>query len=193
MDAKLTYDDNNYYLETIHDRIGKMIIATTDHELGKILNYPFKLSKQNCDEIFGVVDVRKLAREYFLNEYSFNGKNNLPYKDSDVQITKNDFRNGFNKAMELNKDKLFTAEDMKGFAGYVWKMVSNRIDMSSIEHLFEKYTQPTEIEVEVKTTSVGHCNCPCHRYNNMTHFSPCCYPKQVYKLDENGCLILKKK
>ena len=58
-----------------------------------------KLSKQNCDELFGVMDVEKLAEEYgskFAHSY---------YPE--------DFIAGFNKAMELNKDKVFTLEDVK--------------------------------------------------------------------------------
>lgn len=54
-----------------------------------------KLSKQNCDEIFGVVDVEKLADEYCTHE----PKNAKELRD--VNLIKLGFRSGFNKAMEL--------------------------------------------------------------------------------------------
>jgi hypothetical protein len=53
------------------------------------------LSKQNCDEIFGVVDVEKLADQEFDRPYIVDmGTNITPaYQDG--------FKIGFNKAMEL--------------------------------------------------------------------------------------------
>jgi len=146
-------------------------IATTDGMYVKHM-----LSKQNCDEIFGVVDVDKLAKEE-TRKYLPGCPENIMNFIAHERF----FKIAFEQAMELNKDKLFTVEDMKGFAGYVWKMVSNRIDMSSIEHLFEKYTQPTEIEVEIEMEYQG--------------FEVDGKIKESYlpKLDENGCLILKKK
>jgi hypothetical protein len=139
-----------------------------------------KLSKQNCDEIFGVVDVERLAEEYFLNEYSWNKKNTLPYKDSDVQLTKNDFIKGFNKHAELNKDKVFNLSDMK-------RAFNCGRDLESIDRFEEWRTftnfidslQPIEIEVEIVMDAV-----PADRAPNGWSTFP--------KLDSNGCLILKR-
>lgn len=50
------------------------------------------LSKQNCDEIFGIIDVKKLAEEW----YDGNGKS--IYTDYNTMPS---FIAGFNKAMEL--------------------------------------------------------------------------------------------
>jgi hypothetical protein len=59
------------------------------------------LSKENCDEIFGVVDVKKLAIETHGKDYEmFQGQIEW-------------FKKGFNKAMELSKDKLFTVDDIR--------------------------------------------------------------------------------
>jgi hypothetical protein len=49
-----------------------------------------KLSKQNCDEIFGVVDVEKLAEEEIPNDGY-----------ADTTLMQKGFIKGFNKAMEL--------------------------------------------------------------------------------------------
>lgn len=65
---------------------GEIGIGSTHEDL-----QGYKLSKQNCDEIFGIVDVEKLAK---------NDPNG--YYESDYQnIFVDGFINGFNKAMEL--------------------------------------------------------------------------------------------
>jgi hypothetical protein len=76
MKAKLIKTDVNYLLE---DSKGVVIGSTSTKEINK-------LSKQNCDEIFGVVDVEKLAEE------SWGDKISSPYHS---------YIEGFNKAMEL--------------------------------------------------------------------------------------------
>jgi hypothetical protein len=59
----------------------------TDHKVASSAPNPFgKLSKQNCDEIFGVVDVEKLAEEECLDE---------------TYWVKSFYKKGFNKAMGL--------------------------------------------------------------------------------------------
>jgi hypothetical protein len=76
--------------------VGGIPYATTD-------NSPYKrLSKENCDEIFGVIDVDKLVDDFMLI-----GKFTSSYIADPTS-----FKTGFNKAMELNKDKVFTLEDM---------------------------------------------------------------------------------
>jgi hypothetical protein len=83
-----------------------------------------KLSKQNCDDLFGVVDI-----ESFIIEDS---KGRTIYHES--------YELGFKRAMELY--------------------------------------QPTEIEVEIEMVLAVS--------NNNVYYS------DIPKLDENGCLILKK-
>lgn len=85
----------------------KAILIKSEDETGRFYalsgdNLPenYTLSKQNCDEIFGVVDVEKLAREEACD---------CEAPECDVR---DDYKKGFNKAMELNKDKVFTLEDM---------------------------------------------------------------------------------
>jgi thiamine pyrophosphate-dependent acetolactate synthase large subunit-like protein len=79
MKAKLIKTENGYGLE------GVQIIAFYSSK--RPVHNHYKLSKQNCDEIFGVTDVEKLAEEYgskFAHSYD-----------------PEDFIAGFNKAMEL--------------------------------------------------------------------------------------------
>ena len=148
-----------------------------------------KLSKQNCDEIFGVVDVEKLADTH-VKEWEW-GK---IFKDANVNVellARDNFCMGFNKAMELNKDKVFTLEEAKKiwFAGQkYWETSGESI---TFEELTEKMLQqPTEIEVEIEMKedekielSYGATSIEESDYILRT---------QYIKLDSEGCLILKK-
>jgi hypothetical protein len=78
MEVKLVKRDDHYGL---YNEDGHKIAATLD-------GCNSKLSKQNCNEIFGVVDVEKLAE----NKY---GKGIYEIEQVDAYIE------GFNKAMEL--------------------------------------------------------------------------------------------
>jgi hypothetical protein len=128
-----------------------------------------KLSKQNCDEIFGVVDVQDLATkgwEFQANSYAHINQGVNPY----AYIL--GYKDGFNKSMELNKDKLFTEEQM--FRMFLFgHSLSEAIKRGVIEdkpmgEIFNDriqfLQQPTEIEVT---------------------FDP-------EEKDSEGCLILKK-
>ena len=170
MKAKLIKTNNHYYLEQIPSKgIGgavlEMMMGSTDGE-----GY-YKLSKQNCDEIFGVVDVEKLATEV---------EENLDFRE----FCSTSFKLGFNKAMELNKDKVFTLEDViKAIRfGFDVGFCSNsdnklkRLGLSEDEFI-QSLQQPTEIEVEIEMI-------PGMRVNGIQ--------KPFPVKDSNGCLILKK-
>jgi hypothetical protein len=120
MKGKLIKTDVNYLLE---DDKGVVVTSTSTKEG---IN---GLSKQNCDEIFGVVDVEKLAEESVPDGF------------------RTIWKNGFNEAMELY--------------------------------------QPTEIEVEIEMECLDP-NCDGINKKGV------CIPGDKPKLDENGCLVLKK-
>jgi hypothetical protein len=158
MKAKLIRRDNGeFYLIDENNKI------TSHHHL----------SKQNCDEIFGVVDVERLANETFT-------ETNLSLKEYEEGLHIG-FKIGFNKAMELNKDKLFTLEDVK--KAYM-DGVSNghNFGYPAIDHT-DKYIQslqqPTKIEVEIEMVFLGF-----EMESGVKMEEP--------KLDSDECLILKK-
>jgi len=163
---KLQKEDGYYYLMEEGNDIA---IATTDQsfidELGAM-----KLSKENCDEIFGVVDVEKLADEYIVIKPK--------HREHEHNLAVSAYIEGFKKAMELNKDKLFTVEDVKK-AIYMSNHV--RYAAFSIDEIIQSLQQPTEIKVEIEMEYQG--------------FEVDGKIKESYlpKLDENGCLILTKK
>ena len=179
MKAKLIKTDKDNY--TLFDEKG-IPIGTTPNVLSN--NTFSKLSKQNCDSLFGVVDVERLAHETigYPTDEELEKESNLGIALYRAEIF--NFKRGFNKAMELNKDKLFTLEDMEQlvksafYAGLTKGQGKNKdfdIDKYTEKHL----QQPTEIEVEiVMGDSIG--------------ISDLYTPDNNPKLDSSGCLILKR-
>jgi hypothetical protein len=161
MKAKLIKTDSNYYLY-----VDGKIIASTEYVEGKQ-----KLFKQNCDEIFGVVDV-----VYKQVRNGFDG-----VIDS---FTEAFAKECINKALELNRDKVFTIDDID--KAIEWATVNGRkgdITHYGIDNFIQSLQQPTEIEVEVETeTKVWE-------FISNGEFESF---EIIPKLDKNGCLILKK-
>lgn len=170
MKTKLIKVENTFYLKQ-----GETILATSSiPNLSASIRY--SLSKQNCDEIFRVVDVEKLAEEV------------LPNDDTTGTLSKQKgFVIGFNKAMELNKDKVFTEEDLRKAIRFGFHFAYGYLtgEKGTIEKKSDRYIQslqqPTEIEVEIVTRPYTDV----HEGFKLEH-------KREPKLDSNGCLILKK-
>jgi len=177
MKGKLIKTDVNYLLE---DDKG-VVVASTSTKEG--IN---GLSKQNCDEIFGVVDVEKnlYYHKQVMNPYTTGEQSYTAYEKGFIE--------GSNKAMELNKDKVFTVEDV---IDVVYKQVRNGFDgvIDSFTEAFAKECinkamelyQPTEIEVEIDMECLDP-NCDGINKKGV------CIPGDKPKIDSNGCLILKK-
>jgi hypothetical protein len=188
----------------LKDIDGKTLAITNGVTEGK------KLSKQNCDEIFGVVvDVEKVAckeikihiDQYNIIHTKATEKNASPCTPSNeggcvganLYNQAKGFIRGFNKAMELNKDKVFTLRDVKqvifNFANYDRKTISelDRMDMA-----IASIQQPTEIEVGIEmkkiideTKVIGSVKNIKGSGDIITTY------KSEPKLDPDGCLILK--
>jgi hypothetical protein len=156
-------------------------IATT-HES------PYKrLSKENCDEIFGVTDVNSEVETIVKTICPDDrGKDVIYGTGMAVGIQ------CFNKAMELNKDKLFTIKEVVELCKI---LLSNPIEKcgKTYQELTDDYIQslqqPAEIEVEIEMV------CPqCQDWGYVGECEKDCNKKFLQpKLDENSCLILKKK
>jgi hypothetical protein len=155
--VELVKRDDHYGL---YDESGQKIAATLD-------GCKYKLSTENCDEIFGVVDVEKLAE----NKY---GKGIYEIEQVDAYVE------GFNKAMELNKDKLFTETDIRKAyqKGEEDSYTQGGLTKQKEDDYIQSLQQPTEIEVEIAVLLT-------ERDGGVVIETP--------KLDKDGCLILKKK
>jgi hypothetical protein len=165
MKAKLINTNVNYLLE---DDKGVIIASTSTKEGNN------KLSKQNCDEIFGVVDAIDVVYKQVRN--GFDG-----VIDS---FTEAFGKQCINKAMELNKDKLFTLEDMKKAIVWAHDKSTEGVYLSRlpVDEFIQSLQQPTEIEVEIEMEDI-----------RLPHGANESYIKSIPKLDSEGCLILKKK
>ena len=182
MKAELVKREDHYGL---YNEDGHKIAATID-------GCNSKISKENCDEIFGVVNVEKLADESTINDYDIFDYNdgygnrfcfNNSHKVIDV------YMKGYNKAMELNKDKLFTMEDVDKIftCGKLYQDSKNKA--YSFQNVLNKLRQPTEIEVEI-VTHVDLAATPVDSRHPDAYLGT---DTGIPFLDENGCLILKKK
>lgn len=152
-------------------------IATTQES-------PYKrLSKQNCDEIFGAIDVEKLSEEEYPKTSSWR-------VEEEFEPIRRGYLKGYNKAVELNKDKLFTEEQMWNMFYFgdslKIKIKSGNIDNKPMGEIFDDYIkslqQPTEIEVRIAM----RCSLP----NGCTEPEVECTCEPTYNLDKNGCLTL---
>jgi hypothetical protein len=164
----------------LDDENGNLIAAT-------LLGSKTKLSIKNCETIERGYDLEELAIDYANGELSkeFTSKVGNFYGFSSSYIE------GFKKALELNKDKVFTLEDMKNFIQFLKLKYNARqfyIGKDNEDMVYE-FTQslqhPTEIAVEVEM----ECLDPnCDGVNRKGD----CISTGKPKLDENNCIILKR-
>jgi hypothetical protein len=126
-----------------------------------------KLSKQNCDEIFGIYNPSELSKVLTEGE-------------------RGAFEFGYCLAREHNSHKVFTLEDVK--KAYM-DGVSNghNFGYPAIDHTdryIQSLQQPTEIEVEIEMKQIIYpANMPKEGEER---------PAMRPKLDAEDCLILKK-
>jgi hypothetical protein len=146
---------------------GKMI-ASDDIDFQKDYELQ-KLSIENCNLIFGIFDVEKLAEDF--------AKNNSIYPSA-KDDTEYGFKHGFNKALELNKDKKFSLEQVIE-AMSLYKR--NEFAMSKV--LVMVLEEPQDIEVEIEMAEVESYK---DKMGNLRT------EKTFPRVDKNGCLIIKK-
>jgi len=134
-----------------------------------------KLSKQNCDEIFGIYCPSELSKILTKGE-------------------RGAFEFGYCLAREHNKDKLFTVEDVRKAMSIGLSIGYGRqfeIENKSVEidSYIKSLQQPTEIEVEI-VTHVDLAATPTDSRHPDAYLGT---DTGIPFLNENGCLILKKK
>ena len=152
-----------------------------DTEGGPLMAITNKLSVKNCIDIKNGYDLDKLAYD-FAKYHSI-----YPTAQDDTEYG---FKNGFSKAMEMNKDKVFTLSDMKRAfnCGRDLESIDRFEDWRTFTHFIDSL-QPTENEVEIEMEA-------CFYDDSLGGFSTSYVegkPKEQPKLDSEGCLILKRK
>lgn len=174
MKAKLVKENDYHYYLSID---GKIIADINAHPLSSI--NVSKLSKQNCDEIFGMVDVEKLIKEADTSHLS-----NWTSDSHEIMFDEG-FKMGFAKKAELNKDNVFTLEDMKLMFEFGYRK-NNLIETTfeSALNFIQSLQKPIEIEVEIEMDDI---------WDGID--SARILPKEetsIPMLDKDGCLILKR-
>lgn len=174
---------NNIY--TLMD--GDKMIASSDSDFQTDYDVK-KLSKKNCDELFGVFSTEEIAVD---RASHFGGVYRNPEGFYDEQVG---YLHGFIEGVELNKDKLFTVEDMKKaieFDKYHFEfgnIVASKTK-EEIDEFIQSLQQPTEIEVKI-VTHVDLATTPTDSRHPDAYLGT---DTGIPFLDENGCLILIKK
>ena len=155
MKAKLIKVDRGYY--NLEDEKGN-VIGTSYEFRTSVGDFTYKLSTKKCDEIFGTIDVEKLA------ENTWGDK---------ISSTYHAYISGFNKAMELLKDKVLTLEDMERA-----RDKGKRDGEILWDEFIQSLQQSSEIEVEIEQVNKLNID------KGIFEWMP--------KLDSEGCLILKR-
>lgn len=152
----------------------------------------YKLSLKNCQAIERGYDLDELADEYIVVKPK--------YREHEHNMSVDAFKAGFQKAIELMGDKKFSEEDVKNIFAKTLenapsteshtRMISDvEYRHSVMDELYDRITkslQKTEWDVEVEINE-----------EKEFIFDPTMGISQGHyldkpKLDENGCLILKK-
>ena len=148
-----------------------------------------KLSLSNCQAIERGYDLDELFEKYIdsIKEYIHPSMCN-----------ESDFKAGAEAILELMGDKKFTEEDMR--IAYDDGMINIDHNGDPIDNPDDDFNdtiqslQQTEWDVVIEMELIGECN---GNNNDGCFMDSCghdcgCF-KKVPKLDENGCLILKRK
>jgi hypothetical protein len=126
-----------------------------------------KLSLKNCESIANGYDLDGLADEYY------KGLELVPHKG-------NAYISGFKKALEILGDKKFNEKDVRDayYHGEQDSYMKGGLTKQKEDNYIQSLQQPTEIEVEIEQV--------------LIQSSIQGEAKWEYRLDKNGCLILKR-
>ena len=176
-------DTDNFVLQTIEGIISGTLEPT---------KFEQKLSLKNCQAVENGYDLDEFAEQEF--PYDFDcplfetlGITEKSNKSILIGMLQGTLQKGFKKALEILGDKKFSEEDMI-------KCFNASMDDGWVRaDFYIQSLQQTEWEVEIEDHHIGECNG--NDNNGCFLDSPghnCgCYKKE-FKLDSEGCLILKR-
>ena len=185
MEGKLYKSPNgeHYYL-TVD---GKIFAEIGGHPL-KSINQ--SLSLKNCQSIENGYDLDEMADEYIIVKPK--------YREYEHNLSVSAYKAGFNKAIEILGDKKFSESNLRIGYNLLLNLEKEKDELSEvfIDRQYRyidsiiKSLQQTEWDVEIEME-----NSLCNGYKNQPDniFGFIAEYKSVPKLDEDGCLILKRK
>jgi hypothetical protein len=178
MEAKLRKDKDHYRLFVEDKQIGSTGTRVSSKEM-------YQLSFENCDEIFGVVDVEKLAEKACPDV---------------ISSAHSAFKAGFQKALEILGNKKFSEEDVGNAIEMCIKLMNDKgSEFREHKQTVIQSLQQTEWEVEIVGSgtvykTVLDCCANYHPKFGCSKKDGCsCINNELPKLDADGCLILKRK
>jgi hypothetical protein len=149
------------------------LYETRGHKIASVLDgCAYKLSLKNCQEIERGYDLDALASEYAKKREDLDlvYANGLYYG----------FLEGFQKALEFMGDKIFTLDDIHTI------FIMGREGMEDkMNRYVTRIHEPTEWDVEILEECLDK---NCDGINKKGE----CITTGIPKLDDEGCLILKK-
>ena len=132
-----------------------------------------KLSLKNCEVVEHGYDLDELAK--------------LSYKCDPyiAEYLEQEFKKGFQKALEILGDKKFSEEDIKNGMLFSFDVFSERLSRNHIEERIVEYIQSLQqtefdVKIEMEEKRIGG-------FKGYGEY------ELVPKLDVDGCLILKRK
>ena len=148
-----------------------------------------KLSLKNCQEIELGYDLDKLSENHAEEVYV---RNENDYNElANFENRKSNFEEGFKKALEILGDKKFSEEDIKETI-----RIAQNIQINEITNVLTEYKEPQILQMLNRQFSEWDVIVEMEEYleNNLSHIEgELPYFKLRQKLDEDGCLILKRK
>jgi hypothetical protein len=178
MEGKLIKTEDGYNLVTEQPQ-GRLLEATCspsqEKKLFKSGATAKKLSLKNCEAIANGYDLDELCEKSF--------KLNFPSNINRSHLFDKGFFEGALTILEILDDKKFSEEDISKAINFGVHVEAGNIDIDykrygTTENQFIQSLQQTEWDVEIEM-------------NIIPELLKGSYPEE--KLDENGCLILKRK
>lgn len=172
MEGKLIKTGDQFLLRNKEDEVIAITSGTMEGRM---------LSLKNCQAIELGYDLDELALSH-VNDHLIKGTDE--YHNSQV-----DFKEGFQKALEILGDKKFSEDDTKRviLKARIRDKDNPPHPLYSVQSIVQSLQQ-TEWDVEIEMECVMGCQNLILNGEN----SVCCGDKKP-KLDENKCLILKRK
>lgn len=193
-------DDYEIWIESTdaeNPEVESICLATTESDIKEFVKY--KLQILQCEELFGVINIDKISKERYSDTSNF--------KDKMMKTVS--FAAGMHEAVERNKEKVFTLEDMEfAMKHMVWSECffgetleeTQKMRFDDIKSFLEHYPKAKEripIEILVEMTC-DTCEDEKEIHNGMFMVDcPTCHykihePKLSIKVNEEGFINIKK-
>jgi hypothetical protein len=179
----------SYILHKLEDNV-LTILGDSQHTIGGIEPF-YKISHKNCDAIVNGYDLDKLSEKACSSLMIYkDDTDGIPKKSLEYSLAR--YKQGFNKALILKKDKMFTLEDMQ-------KAIAFGFDYEGLseKEISEKYNFKIESYNSYSSDSEKFINSLYPREWDVEILTDICgdkvYAVPEYVLDADGCIILTLK